>query len=525
MARIRYIIAEIVRWIIPLAILSVGASVYIGVILYGKADPPENPPEKNDAALVKMAPVEAQLEGMDMDLDGLVVPYREITLAAEVAGRVVKKTPAAQAGSYVRKGTLLLEIDPRDYQFEFDRLEKQLEQAAANLEEISVGQENTKQLLKLAEDSLKLQQNEVARLQELAKKDYVTDSQLEQEQRGVLAARNLLVGYQNQLRTLGAQWVGLESARDLAKVQLEKARLDLERTKIVSPIDGMVVMDSVETDAYINRGAALLTLEDTAKVEVRCNLRMDELFWILSQKSHGGQKSDGGRKPSGIIGNSVVAAAGVSAKMTPTLAPKAKARPGSTTIKPVAAGPNDVKPAGGELSTADRDSYQLPRTPATVEYSVAGRTYVWDGVLERYEGIGLDQDTRTVPCTVVVDNPRRFCQVVDGKRVDCQSRRGPSALVRGMFVKLLLHTRPQTPLVRVPAGAMRPGNRVWRVRDGRLSVVPIQVVSSMGDWAVIQPKLEGQLAGGDKVVVSPLAIVEEGMPVREEEREREQEQK
>ena len=123
-----------------------------------------------------------------------------------------------------------------------------------------------------------------------------------------------------------------------------------------------------------------------------------------------------------------------------------------------------------------------------------------------------------MPCTVVVDNPRKYCQVVDGKRVDCQSRRGPSALVRGMFVKLLIHARPEMPLLRVPAAAMRPGNRVWRVRDDKLSVVPIQVVNSMGDWAVIQPKVEGQLAAGDKVVVSPLAMIEEGMAVREQEK-------
>ena len=471
MAHIRYIISEIVRWIIPLCILGVGAAVLTGVIIHGKAAPPESTPEEVKAALVETSAVQSQAEGMDIDVDGLVVPYREITLAAEVGGRVVQKTPACQAGRYVTRGTLLLEIDPRDYQFEVSRLEKQLDQAKANLEEIRVNRKNTEELVKLAESSLKLQENEVTRLQKLGEegKGYVTTSQFEEEQRNVLTARNLLVGYQNQLRTLDAQRAGLESARDLNEVQLEKARVDLERTKITSPIDGIVVKDSVETDAYINRGEPLVTLEDTAKVEVRCNLRMDELFWILGQKT----------------GN------------------------GKTSVE---------KADTGALAIGDRGSYQLPRTPVTVEYSVAGRTYAWDGFLERYEGIGLDQDTRTVPCTVVVADPRKYCQVVDGKRVDCHSSRGPSALVRGMFVKLLIHTRPETPLLRVPELAMRPGNRVWRVRDDKLSVVPIQVVNSMQDWAVIQPKIEGQLTITDKVVVSPLAMVEEGMAVREQEK-------
>jgi len=39
---------------------------------------------------------------------------------------------------------------------------------------------------------------------------------------------------------------------------------------------------------------------------------------------------------------------------------------------------------------------------------------------------------------------------------------GPSALVRGMFVKMQLELSPAMPLVVVPAEALRPGNRVWR---------------------------------------------------------------
>ena len=458
MSHIRFILSELVRYLIPLVILAAGAAVLFAVIIHGRPDPAKHVPEAAKAALVETSAVEPQTDGLDIDVDGLVVPYREITLAAEVAGRVVKKTPACQAGSYLKRGDLLLEIDPRDYQFEARRLEKQLEQAVANLREVQVEEENTRELISLAEESLRLQQNEMARLQKLSKQGtgYATDSRLDEERRNVLTARNTLVGYQNQLRTLGTKLAGLESARDLTKVLLEKARLDFERTKITSPIDGIIVRDSVESDAYLQRGTPLATIEDTSKVEVRCNLRMDELFWILDQKH-------------------------------------------------------------GNLTALDNiNSYQLPRTPATVEYSMAGRTYAWEGVLARYEGIGLDQDTRTVPCTVVVEEPSKSCRVVDGKKVDCQSRQGPSALVRGMFVKLFIHIRPETPLLRIPELAMRPGNLVWRVRDGKLSVVPIQVVNSMGGWAVIQPKIEGQLVSSDRVVVSPLAVVEEGMAVREQ---------
>ena len=37
-----------------------------------------------------------------LDADGEVVPYREVTLSAEVAGTVQMKTPQCFAGQYVK---------------------------------------------------------------------------------------------------------------------------------------------------------------------------------------------------------------------------------------------------------------------------------------------------------------------------------------------------------------------------------------------------------------------------------------
>ena len=69
----------------------------------------------------------------------------------------------------------------------------------------------------------------------------------------------------------------LTSAIKLIDVRLEQAELDLKRTKVTAPIDGMVVVESVEENAYVQKGTPLVTIEDTSAVEVRCHLRMDEL--------------------------------------------------------------------------------------------------------------------------------------------------------------------------------------------------------------------------------------------------------
>jgi multidrug efflux pump subunit AcrA (membrane-fusion protein) len=114
----------ILHWTAPLLILGAGITIFMAL---GKQPPPPRVESAADAAVpVQTAVVLPQEEGIDVVTDGVVVPIREVTLAAEVAGRVVMKSPACQAGEHVTKGTLLLQIDPRDYELDVERLEREV---------------------------------------------------------------------------------------------------------------------------------------------------------------------------------------------------------------------------------------------------------------------------------------------------------------------------------------------------------------------------------------------------------------
>ena len=114
-----------------------------------------------------------------------------------------------------------------------------------------------------------------------------------------------------------------------------------------------------------------------------------------------------------------------------------------------------------QAGDVDFEGYDLPDTPAIIEYEVAGRDSAvlqWEGKLVSYDGIGLDPNTRTVPVRLVVDNPKRYIDA-DGKVREADRTH---ALIRGMFVRVRLQLTPKTPLVVIPARAMRPGNKVWK---------------------------------------------------------------
>lgn len=417
---------EWLLWNIGLPLILLAAVVGL-VFFLGTIEPSTRPPADTTLAgrmralpAARVLPVASLQElgnRLRLNIDGTVVPYREVVVATEVNGQVVYKSPVCEAGRYVSAGTELIRIDPTDYEFEVQRLQRLQEQEYEALGEVDQEMINARRSMEIADADIELQQREVARLESLPK-DFASQGELDQARRQLLQAEQQKVNYQNQLELLGKRRGRLEAAERLAATQLKAAEADLQRTSIKAPIDGVVVTENAELNTFVSRGSAVVTMEDTSKVEVSASLRSDQLYWVLNQ-------------------NGPVAQSG-------------------TLVDPT------TEPIVGD--------YKLPPTPVRVIYQVAGRDdtrYIWSGRLLGYDGIGMDERTRTVPIRVVVDQPREFRVEHAGRpnRSGSEASRissGPTALVRGMFVKMQLELDPAVPLVVVPAEALRPGNRVWQ---------------------------------------------------------------
>lgn len=405
--------------------------------------------------LVETVPVVTCDSGVDIKVDGIVVPYREIAVSSEVPGRVKYKAPNCRPGHYVTKGSQLIQIDPTDFQLEVRRLSMELEQAKVMLEELDVEIVDTKELVELAVERVDIQRRELGRLRSLSGDQVVTETKVDQAASAELAARNALSSMRSQRRLLKTRRSRLVHGRELVWTLLTRAQLDLERTTIKAPTNGVIVQDNVEEHSYVQKGLPLFALEDTSSAEVKCNLRAEELEWVRQR----------------------------------TLSEETQRT-----------SPNLNSP------------YQLPPTPATVVYAVGGREYAWDGVLARYDGIGLDEQTRTVPCRVVVSGPR--VSRIRTPAGEAQDGAVLPVLVRGMYVTILIHTRPDFALLQIPRPAVRPGNIVWLVENGKLRRQKADILQRVGDGLLVDANRAGIVAGA-RVVVSPLVTAYDGMVVRE----------
>jgi multidrug resistance efflux pump len=197
-----------------------------------------------------------------------------VTIAPEVAGRIVE-LPVAD-NKLVRKGDLLMVIDPTNYTIAVSQAEAAVRQAEANIQantaqmDVQQAQITASQAqLDQAQAVLVFAQQQAARYQDLARKGAGTvqnaqqfASQLDQQQSAVKSAQANLSLAQRQIDTLKAQRMSAEATLAQAKAQLRQAQVNLESTRILSPVDGYVTNLLAQLGDYVNVSVNTISLVD-----------------------------------------------------------------------------------------------------------------------------------------------------------------------------------------------------------------------------------------------------------------------
>ena len=194
-------------------------------------------------------------------------------------------------GSFVKKGQLLFEIDPRPFQAVLDQAQGQLAQFLGQLEQVSsqvkqteaqVAQSNSQllqaqaQLAQAQANQIKTQLdvNKYAPLLEqraVTQQDYdnaaqanaVSKAQVTAAEAGVETARAQLRAANAQVITAKATVKATEGQIENAKAGVRTAELNLSFTRIISPIDGIAGLAQAQVGNLVNTQSAALTTVST----------------------------------------------------------------------------------------------------------------------------------------------------------------------------------------------------------------------------------------------------------------------
>lgn len=197
-----------------------------------------------------------------------------VTMAPEVAGRIVELHVVDN--KYVHKGDLLLVIDPTNFRIAVSQSEAAVLQAQASVQNIEA--QMTVQKAQISASQAQLQQGQAAlvfaqqqanRYQTLAKDGWGTvqnaqqfTSQLYQQEAAVQSAQEYLNQVLRQVESLKAQHLSAEAGLAQTKAQLKQAQVNLERTRILSPVDGYVTNLLAQLGDYVNVGVNTISLVD-----------------------------------------------------------------------------------------------------------------------------------------------------------------------------------------------------------------------------------------------------------------------
>ncbi|MDT8273167.1 MAG: efflux RND transporter periplasmic adaptor subunit, partial [Desulfomonilia bacterium] len=190
--------------------------------------------------LVRVQTVQLQDVRLSVSSQGTVVPRTETVLVSQVVGTVQFVSEQFVPGGFFDEGELLVQLDPRDYEYAIVRLEAEVAQNRVRLER-------------------------------------------EEEEAAIARSEWRRIGGSREPGPLVLREPQLQEARaflNASLASLKQAKLNLERTRISAPYPGRVRETNADIGQYIGPGFRIGTIYSVDTAEVRLPVPDSDLAYL-----------------------------------------------------------------------------------------------------------------------------------------------------------------------------------------------------------------------------------------------------
>lgn len=233
-------------------------------------------PSSNNARLVEVISLLKQTAAPQIKGFGRIEPKHTWQAIAEVNGKVVYRHPELETGRLLRKGTLLLEVDPLQYQLKLAQAQANLNAAKAQLSRLTQEQQNLHASLLIEEQKLALAKQEYQRKLALKNKQLISSSDLENEQQALLAQRISVQNLHSSLSLIPDDKKVTAAQISVNQAQLEDARRQLNNTRFTLPFDAQIAEVNIEQAQAVTTGASLFAAQALGTLEVKAQLSQQD---------------------------------------------------------------------------------------------------------------------------------------------------------------------------------------------------------------------------------------------------------
>jgi len=235
-----------IKVILPICLILIGLAGWF--YFQSKKPQMKRKPPKKQEILVETISIKPGDYQSSINVLGTVLPDKEIILKSKVGGEIISVSPQFVQGGIVKKGEILLKIDNSDYKIDILKAQSALDKALSSLE-----MEKGSQLI--AAEELRL-------INEASNEEILSTD---------LALRK-------------PQLIQAEASVKSARADLEKAELNLARTKVIAPFNALVLEKLVNEGSLVPTQGSIAILVGIDNYRIEANVPPDRLNHININK-------------------------------------------------------------------------------------------------------------------------------------------------------------------------------------------------------------------------------------------------
>ncbi len=220
--------------------------------------------------------------GNSVSTDNAYVKQDKTSVSSDVAGRIVEV--GVKENQHVNKGDLLFRIDPEPYRIAVAQARAAIAAAQVQLNTDRVSYEGTGADIQAARDRIAQATEDYERQAALMKQGFTTRANFQAAEHALEQARAQLQNAQSSAAearaklATGAAVPGENPAIAAARVQLDKALLDLQRTEVRAQISGIVSQtNSLQVGQQMITGLPAVTIVSDKPAWIEANFKETDL--------------------------------------------------------------------------------------------------------------------------------------------------------------------------------------------------------------------------------------------------------
>lgn len=222
------------------------------------------------------------LSGRFVSTDNAYVQQDKVSVSADVGGRIVEV--AVRENQQVKAGDLLFRIDPEPYRIAVAQANAAIASAQVSVATLESSYRGTGADIQAARDRIAAAKEDYDRQTELMARGFTTRARLQQAEHGLEQARAALASAQASAEEAraklasGAAVPGESPAIAAARVQREKAALDLARTAVYAPSAGRISQsDRLQVGQMMITGLPAVSIVANRGAWVEANFKETDL--------------------------------------------------------------------------------------------------------------------------------------------------------------------------------------------------------------------------------------------------------